>query len=88
MGGSAQGWASPHLRPDEVKSECEQKKRLLGEYEAATASFSSAVSELRRRMGASPKEEYKRLAQISNDARVKSEGARLALGQYIFAHGC
>jgi hypothetical protein len=67
---------------------CEEKNQLLGEYEAATASFSSAVSELRRRMGTSPKEEYKRLAQVSNNARVKSEGARLALEQHIFAHGC
>jgi hypothetical protein len=67
---------------------CEEKDRLLREYEAATVAFSAAVKELRQRMGTSPKEEYKRLAQSSNDARVKSEGARLALEQHIDAHGC
>ena len=67
---------------------CEQKNRLLREYEAATGSFSVAVIELRRRMGTSPEEEYKRLAQIADDARGKAEGARLALEQHISAHGC
>jgi hypothetical protein len=67
---------------------CEEKNRLLREYEAAAVAFSAAVIELRRRMGTSPKEEYKRLAQTSNEARVKSEGARMALEQHIAAHGC
>ncbi|MEA2260568.1 MAG: hypothetical protein QOJ51_3393 [Acidobacteriaceae bacterium] len=67
---------------------CEEKNRLLKEYEAATVDFSAAVIELRLRMGTSPKEEYKRLAQTSNEARVKSEGARLALEQHIATHDC
>ncbi len=67
---------------------CQEKNRLLGEYKAATLSFSAAVIELRRRMGTSPKEEYKRLAQISTKARMKSEQARQALEQHIAAHGC
>jgi hypothetical protein len=58
------------------------------EYEAATSSFSGAVKELRRKIGTSPKEEYKRLERISNEARVKSEQARLALEQHIVAHRC
>jgi hypothetical protein len=72
---------------NEVNSEL-RRKRLLREYEAATVAFSAAVQELRRRMGTSPREEYKRLAHSSNDARVKSEGARLALEQHIATHGC
>jgi hypothetical protein len=67
---------------------CEEKNRLLREYEAATVAFSQAVIELRRKMGTSPKEEYKRLAQVSNDARVTAEQARLALEQHIASHGC
>ena len=62
---------------------CEEKDRLLREYEAATVAFSAAVKELRLRMGTSPKEEYNRLAQRSNEDRVKSEGARLALEQHV-----
>jgi hypothetical protein len=44
--------------------------------------------DLHRRIGTSPKEEYKRLTEISNEARVKSEEAKLALEQHIAAHGC
>jgi hypothetical protein len=58
------------------------------EYVAATSAFSEAVKELHRKIGTSPKEEYKRLAQTSNEARVKSEQARQALEQHIVAHGC
>ena len=58
---------------------CEEKARLVAEYEAATAKFSEAVTELRRRMGTSAKEEYERIDRVANDARVKSEQARLAL---------
>jgi hypothetical protein len=62
--------------------------RLLTEYKAATSAFSEAVKELRRKIGTSPKEEYKRLERISTEARVKSEQGRLALEQHIAAHRC
>jgi ATP-dependent helicase YprA (DUF1998 family) len=64
---------------------CEEKTRLASEYEAATVRFSSAVTELRTRMGTCPKEEYERLDRAANEARVKSEQARLALEQHIAA---
>jgi hypothetical protein len=66
----------------------QEKARLAKEYEAATAAFSEAVKELNRRIGTSPKEEYKRLERISSEARVKSEQTRLALEQHIAAHRC
>ena len=58
------------------------------EYDAATSKFSEAVRELRRMMGTSPKEEYDRLFRASNEARMRSEQARLALEQHIAAHLC
>jgi hypothetical protein len=67
---------------------CEEKTRLGIEYEAATSKFSDAVKELRRRMGTSPKDEYDRLERASNEARVRSEQARLALEQHVASHGC
>jgi hypothetical protein len=67
---------------------CEEKTRLAMEYEAATSAFSEAVKELHRKIGTSPKEEYKRLERISTDARVKSEQARLALERHIANHRC
>jgi len=67
---------------------CEEKTRLATEYESSTAKFSEAVTELRKKMGASAKEEYRRLDRAANEARVKSEQARLALEQHIAAHQC
>jgi hypothetical protein len=37
---------------------CEEKARLLKEYNVATFAFSEAVKELHRGIGTSPKEEY------------------------------
>jgi hypothetical protein len=67
---------------------CEEKTRLVREYNVATLAFSGAVNELQRRIGTSPLEEYKRIERISSEARVKSEQTRLALEQHIAAHGC
>jgi hypothetical protein len=67
---------------------CEEKARLVDEYSATTSDFSKAVQEMRRKIGTSSKEEYKRLEQNSSEARVKAEQARLALEQHIAAHRC
>jgi hypothetical protein len=66
---------------------CDDKKRLATEYESA-AKFSQAVADLRRKIGTSTKEEYRRLDRAANEARIFSEQARLALGQHIATHGC
>ena len=67
---------------------CEEKASLASDYEAATARFSTAVRELNQKIGVSPKEEYERLDRAANEARVKSEQARLALEQHIAVHRC
>jgi hypothetical protein len=67
---------------------CEEKARLAKAYDAATSRFSEAVKELHRNMGTSPKEEYDRLARVSDQARMSSEQARLALEQHIATHRC
>ena len=69
-------------------SDCEEKNRLAMEYDAPTAKFSEAVNELRCKLGTSAKEDYERLDRAANEARVKSEQARLALEQHIAAHRC
>jgi hypothetical protein len=50
--------------------------------------FSEAVTELRKKMGTSAREEYQRLDRAANEARVKSEQGRLALEQHIAAYRC
>ncbi len=67
---------------------CEEKARLVSEYEAATTRFAGSVTELQRKMGTSPKSEYDRLQRAADEARVKSEQARLALEQHVAAHRC
>jgi hypothetical protein len=67
---------------------CEEKNRLATEYESSTAKFSGAVTELRKKLGTSAKEEYEGLDRAANEARVKSEKARIALEQHITAHRC
>jgi hypothetical protein len=47
---------------------CEGKTRLTTEYEAATGKFAAAVTELQRKTGTSPKEEYERLNRAANEA--------------------
>jgi hypothetical protein len=61
---------------------------LTADYEEATAKFAAAVTELQRKTGTSPKEEYERLNRAANESRVKSEHARLAVEAHIAAHGC
>ena len=67
---------------------CQEKARLAAEYETATNRFAACVTDLTRKMGTSPKPEYDRLQRIADEARVRSEQARLALEQHVAAHGC
>jgi len=67
---------------------CDEKERLANEYEATTAKFLEAVRQLQRDMGTSTKAEYERLRLASDEARVGSERARLALEQHVAAHQC
>jgi hypothetical protein len=67
---------------------CKEKSRLTQEYKTATETFSQSVAELHEKMGVSPKEEYERIQRASEEWRVHSEQARLALEQHIAAHGC
>jgi hypothetical protein len=53
---------------------CEEKARLLRQYDDATLAFSNAVQELRRTIGTSPKAEYERLERISNEAEGQIRG--------------
>lgn len=67
---------------------CEEKTRLVAEYESAAKKFAAGVTELQRKMGTSPKADFDRLTRASDDVRIKSEQARLALEQHIAVHGC
>jgi hypothetical protein len=67
---------------------CEEKTRLTEVYGDATEKFSHLVNELQQKVGKSLKEEYERLRRASEEWRVHSEQARLALEQHVAAHKC
>lgn len=79
---------SVSAKVSEESQKCDVKVRLAAQYEAATTSFSDAVTELRRKVGTSSKEEYDHLGRVANDARIKSEQARMALESHIAEHRC
>lgn len=67
---------------------CEEKERLMYEYREATVRFSAAVTHLQRIMGTSSLTDYQRLQRIADEARLKSEQARLALEGHVATHQC
>ena len=67
---------------------CDEKAKLLKEYDRATAMFSKAVATLNAKMGTSPKAVYDGLRMAADEARMKSEHARLALERHSAEHGC
>jgi hypothetical protein len=67
---------------------CTHKEQLAQAYKATTARFAEAVAQLQRQIGTSSRSEYERLQRASDEARVKSEQARLALEQHVITHGC
>ena len=69
-------------------SVCAEKQRLVAAYDAATNAFAAAVTSLHERMGTSSKSDYTRLRQTVDEARLKSEQARLALEGHIETHQC
>jgi hypothetical protein len=67
---------------------CKEKERLAQAYGVATATFAEAVRQLHRNIGTSMRPEYERLQRASDEARVRSEQARLTLKDHIATHAC
>jgi hypothetical protein len=74
--------------PRGLRMNCEEKNRLVMEYEDALAKLSTTVTKLRENIGVSTKEAYALLDRAANEDRTKSEQARLALAQHVAAHRC
>jgi hypothetical protein len=78
----------PGAAPERKPGLCEEKDRLLREYNFATADFSRAVQVLHSRIGVLTKEEYQRVQRFSEESRLRSEKARLELERHTSEHGC
>lgn len=67
---------------------CEDKTALLHFYEAMAQDYVGTLRQLTSRMATVPKEEYARLRNAVEHARVISENARIALRRHVRKHGC
>jgi hypothetical protein len=67
---------------------CKEKLRLAKVYQEATDKFSGYVADLQKHIGKVPKAEFERLQRASEEARIHSEEARIALEQHVAAHKC
>ena len=71
-----------------IKANCEEKTRLLVAYQTATGKYSTAVSDLARKMGTTPQPEYEKLNRLAEEARYESLDARDRLDWHTAEHGC
>lgn len=67
---------------------CEEKRRLVAVYEAATQAYFRSMNDLRAKMGTSPKHEYDKLFKATEEAHARSEEARAALLKHVREHKC
>lgn len=74
--------------PQAERTACLEKANLLNDYDTAAAEFSRTVRVLNQKMGVMSKEEYVRILRFSEQARIRSEQARLALERHVAEHGC
>ena len=67
---------------------CDEKDKLLGEYRTAMEVYSTAVAELTRRIGISSREDYLKLHQAAESARLRSNEALARLESHFDQHRC
>ena len=67
---------------------CQEEQRLLSEYGTATSKFAVVVTSLQKELGTLSKDDYDSRVRSVDEARSKSEEARLALERHIRGHGC
>jgi hypothetical protein len=72
--------------PSAAEPRCQEKLRLLVEYQRLTQEYSSAIGNMVKR-GIS-KSEYDRLSSETDKARDRSIAARRRLAAHIVEHGC
>jgi len=65
--------------------QCEEKSRLMRQYQCATQRFSAAVSKL---TGEISETEYYSLLQIADRERMETMQARARLNGHVAEHGC
>jgi hypothetical protein len=71
-----------------VPAACADKERLLHAYQIAASDYSRAVLVLSERAGVMSKEDYDRIREYSEHARIEAEAARRSMDRHMAEHGC
>jgi hypothetical protein len=67
---------------------CKKKELLWVKYGEAIARFAEIVVKLQKQMGVLSKAEYDLRLQLAEDARIKSEEARIEFDRHVREHQC
>ena len=67
---------------------CDERTRLLHEYNSAILALSASVVELVQKTGTTLKGEFGRLKNVADQARIVAEQARLNFEKHVAEHGC
>jgi hypothetical protein len=67
---------------------CEEKARLITEFDRTVRAYSVAVQEMALRVGTTPKDRYQKLKRATEDLRLQCERARLNLEHHTATHRC
>jgi hypothetical protein len=67
---------------------CNEQTLLFNVYRAKVEAYSASVNDLTLMRDKIPKEDYDRLAAITEQTRTASEVARLALDRHTQEHDC
>lgn len=74
--------------PMQLSASCEDRKALLARYSEATRAYAESVRQLTDRTGTTAREDYLQLRVFAEDARVRSEAARIAYENHVREHRC
>jgi len=67
---------------------CKEKELLWAKYGETIATFAEIVVKLQRQMKWLSKAEYDLRLQLAEDARIKSEEARIEFDRHVREHQC
>jgi hypothetical protein len=67
---------------------CEDKVRSIGEFDRCAAEYAAKVKALSKGRAMGSREQYVKLKEVAEFARLQCEQARLLLERHTAAHGC
>ena len=67
---------------------CDEKLRLVLEWNMATEHYSDAVTNLNAKTGISAHREYEQMKRVVDDRRNVMDRARITFDKHVSDHGC